>query len=263
MAPIARGDDADVLGRRGQAALERGLQLAVARVARVEREVVAEHDEALRRAREHFEHVGQVEQIGAVHLRDAHSALGITLEQAAHRRRLARPALAVQEHVVERQPGQELLGVGDEAALRAVDPDQIVEIEELRPLDRPQAPAAAARVPAERDGPVEDVRGGRQPAPSLERTLGERQHALEPIEDSLPAPHGSLYAASDGDLALGGRVRRSDCPARRVVRPLRPRVRAAQRARQRVLALPPGRRGSGAAALPAAAGARVSCVRAR
>src|SRR5262245_56488050 len=45
--PIARGDDADVLSGGRETALERRLELAIARIARIEREIVAEDQEAL------------------------------------------------------------------------------------------------------------------------------------------------------------------------------------------------------------------------
>ena len=95
----------------------------------------------------------------------------------------------MQQHVVERQPGQELLGVGDQAVLRAIDADEILEVEQLRPLDRPQAPRAAARVPAERRGALEQRGPWREPDARLEGALGEAEHPLESIEDPLPAPH--------------------------------------------------------------------------
>src|SRR6185436_18923093 len=115
-----------------------------------------------------------------------------------------------------------------QATLRAVDADQIFEIEQLRPLDRPQASAATARVPAEGDGALEERRRWIRAGARLERALGETEHPLESIEDPVPAPQG-LYAATHGGPALGGHGRRSARPERGALRTLRPRHRAAQR----------------------------------
>src|SRR5262245_59449556 len=162
VAAVARGDDTDVAGRGDEAALERGLELAVAGIAGVEGEVVAEEQEALRRAAQRRQHAREVDEVLLVDLDDAEPAAAEAREEPAHRGRLARPALPEEEHVVGREPAHELLDILDQPCYRALDADEIVEVEERRRLDRQEAPRSAPRLPAEGEVPLEDRRVGRR-----------------------------------------------------------------------------------------------------
>src|SRR5262245_54460144 len=197
VAAVARGDDTDVAGRGDEAALERGLELAVAGVAGVEGEVVAEEEEALRRAAQRRQHAREVDEVLLVDLDDAEPAPAEAREESAYRRRLARPALPEEEHVVGREPAHELLDVLDQPRDRALDADEVVEVEERRGLDRNQAARSAPSVPAEGEVQLEDRRVGRRLRALEERTLGEREQALDAgceVREASHAPDCRLRA---------------------------------------------------------------------
>ena len=71
VAAVAGRIDQHVGRRRGDRAVEDRLQRLVARLALLEAQVVAEHDELLGPPRDHVDDVGQVDQVGLVDLDQA------------------------------------------------------------------------------------------------------------------------------------------------------------------------------------------------
>jgi hypothetical protein len=189
VAPIARGHDAQVVGRRGQTALEGRFELAILGLAGAEGQVVAEEQEAVGRAAQGGEHVGQVQQIGLVDLDDAQPAIPEAVEQSPHRRGLPGTAFAVEQNVVRRMAADELLRVRDQPLDRPLHADEVGEVEELGVLDRQQATASGAHIPAEGPVALEHPRVGRGPEPLEERALAELEHALRKVEEAAEASH--------------------------------------------------------------------------
>jgi hypothetical protein len=114
---------------------------------------------------------------------------GEASEPSLHRRRFARAALAVEPHVLRRQPAHEWHGVADELGHRALDADQVVEVDRVRLLDRHQPSGAVARIPAE--GQVASRRIGveRSPGVPLEPALGESEDAFQSTEEEGDSRH--------------------------------------------------------------------------
>ena len=81
MSAVGSGVDQDILGRRRERTVEHDLQRLVARIAGVEREVVAENDEALGAPFDQFDDVGQVGQVAFLDLDDAQAIGRIFVEQ--------------------------------------------------------------------------------------------------------------------------------------------------------------------------------------
>ena len=188
---IAGRVDAHVLGRRHQAALERGLELAVARLAGVEGEVVAEENEAVGGAAQCIEDPGELHEVGLVHLDHAQTPAAEAPEQALHRRGLPRAPLPVEQHVIRGQAAHELVGVGEQPLDRPIDTDQVVEIEEVRLLDGEQAPGAPAGVPAEGEGALEGGAVPRRSHQVLQDPLAELEDALHARDECSQATHGN------------------------------------------------------------------------
>ena len=84
------------------------------------------------RGAQRAQHRGQVDEIAATHLDQTQTAARVAFEQSAHGGGLAGAALSVEQHVVEGQPAQELLGVLHESLHRLVDADQVVQVEGRR-----------------------------------------------------------------------------------------------------------------------------------
>ena len=72
----------------------------------------------------------------------------------------------------------------DQLADRALDADQVVEVDRVRLDDRHEAPRAIARVPAEGEVALGDAGVEGRPGMALEPTFREFEHALDPSEQS-------------------------------------------------------------------------------
>ena len=173
-----------------QAALQRRLELAVAGLAGVEGEVVAEEDEAVGGAAQRVENPGQVHEVVLVHLHHAQAPAAEAPQQALHRRGLPRAPLPEEQHVIRGQPAHELVGVGEETCDRPIDTDQVVEIEEVRLFDGKQPPGPPARVPAEGEGALEGDAVPRRSRQVLQDPLAELEHALHACDECSQATDG-------------------------------------------------------------------------
>jgi hypothetical protein len=160
VAPVAGRVDQHV-GRRGRnRSVQDRLQRLVARLALVEAQVVAEHDEFFGPLRHHLDDVGQVDQLGLVHLDQAQALRRVGLQAGTNERRLARAARAGQQHVVGRLAFDELLRVARDLFLLDVDFLQRIERHRghvLHRLEHAVARVAAAVAPGDGRVPV----GGR------------------------------------------------------------------------------------------------------
>ena len=136
VAAVRGGEYQRVRGSRLETAVELGLEPLPARVALFEREVVAEHAEALGPPAQNRPERRQVHQVVAPHLDQPEARDAELAQQPAHRRRLPGAALAVEQHV-ERGPARgEGRDVRAQPRDRALDPDQArqrVHIGRVRP----------------------------------------------------------------------------------------------------------------------------------
>ena len=98
-------------------------------------------------------------------------------------------ALSVQEHVVRRIAPHELLGVRDESLDGALDPQEVVEIEQVRLLDGDESPRPPAHVPPK--GEVTIEHRGVQPRPGdlFQGLFAELEDALQAREEATRATH--------------------------------------------------------------------------
>ena len=179
MPPIRGRVEDDVLRPAFDAAFEHRLERLVARVVGVERQVVAEHDEAVVRGARHRHQFGQALDVLAVDLDELQgSALTLACElgvdrrvRGLHQRRLAHAAGAPQKRVVGRQAAREALGVLDQRIADAVDALKQRHLDAVDARHRHQSPV---RMPNESVGCVEIGRG-----------LSRRREALQRHGDAL------------------------------------------------------------------------------
>ncbi|MNN15065.1 hypothetical protein D3C81_1281610 [compost metagenome] len=166
---VGRGVDQHVVRLRRDRAVERRLQRLVARLAFLERQVVAEDDEALGALRDQLDDIAEVAQVILVDLHQPQPVLDEGIQAGLDQRRLAGAARAGQQHVVGRQPVHELARVGDDGILLALDVLQVVQVDRRQLAHRLQvadiAEQALALAPAERYRllPVRVVQLRRQP----------------------------------------------------------------------------------------------------
>jgi hypothetical protein len=149
MSAVRRRVDQHVGAGSCDRAVEHHLERLVARLAGVEREIVAEHDEALASRRRELGDIGQIDEIALVDLDQTQTLARVLVEHRLHERRLAGAARTRQQHVVRRKARQELPRVLVDRALLLVDRDQVVEADQMRVRNRLQMAASRALAPAE------------------------------------------------------------------------------------------------------------------
>ncbi|KDA51803.1 hypothetical protein L963_1879 [Leuconostoc mesenteroides subsp. cremoris T26] len=161
VAPVAGRIDQHVGRRRRDRAVENRLERLVTRLALIEAQVVAEHDEFLGPLRHHLDDVRQVGQFGLVDLDQAQPLRRIGVQAGANQRRLAGAAGAGQQHVVGRLAFDELPRVALDLFLLQIDFLQRIERHRghvAHRLQRAMARTAPAVAPGDRGIPV----GGRR-----------------------------------------------------------------------------------------------------
>jgi hypothetical protein len=171
--PVRRGVDQHVRRSHRHRAVEHHLERLVARLAGVERQVIAEHDEALAPALDQLGDIGQVDEIVLVDLDQPQALRRVLDEHRLDQRRLAGAARAGEQHVVRRKARDELTRVGIDRLFLRIDRDQLVELDRVRMPNRLQVTATAALSPA--------MRRSRP----IGRSGGRRQHCLDALEDAL------------------------------------------------------------------------------
>jgi len=163
VAAVRGGVDQHVVARRCHRPVERRLQGLVPRLARLEREVVAEQDEALRPSGHQGGNAVHVPQVVLVDLDQPQAIGGMALQAGAHQGTLARAACPGEQHVVGRQATHELLGVAQQGGLLRVHVLQVcgrdarhaghgLEHAALHAQEALPAPAKGAGAPVGRDG---------------------------------------------------------------------------------------------------------------
>ena len=161
---VGGGVDQHVVRRGGDRAVEDDLERPEGGVAGIERQVVAEDDEALGPSFEEVDDVRQVDEVVLLDLDHAQAARGVFVEQRLDQRRFAGAARAGEQHVVGRPTGDELPRVDVDARLLRLDVAQVGEADRRDARQGLQVAGGAALAPAEGDGgvPVGHRGGGRQ-----------------------------------------------------------------------------------------------------
>ena len=174
VAAVRRRVDEHVVGGGRDRAVERDLERLVARLRRLEREVVAEHDEPLRPPGDEIDDVREIDEVLLVDLDQAQALAVEAVEERLDERALAGAARAGEQHVVGRPAGDELAGVALDQRLLPVDALQVGEPDLVRVRDRREPPAAVALAPAERDRRV-----------PVRRRRGRRNELLDPVDQPV------------------------------------------------------------------------------
>jgi hypothetical protein len=128
VAPVAGGVDQHVGRGCGHRAVQNGLERLVARLAIFKAQVIAEDDELLGPVGDHVDDVGQVRQVGLVHLDQAQALRRVGIQAGLDERGLARAARARQQHVVGGLALHKLLGVALDLFLLAIDLLQVSQL---------------------------------------------------------------------------------------------------------------------------------------
>mmetsp|Transcript_71390 Transcript_71390/g.168262 ORF Transcript_71390/g.168262 Transcript_71390/m.168262 type:complete len:240 (-) Transcript_71390:255-974(-) len=176
MAAVAGGVDQQVVGGRGDRAIEHTLERLVAGFTVVEAQVVAEHDETLGPARHLLDKVGQIDQIGLVDLDQPQALAGELVEHRLDQRALAGALGAGQQDIVGRTAGDELGRVAQQALFLRLDLLEIGQ-PDARDLGHRLDAKAAVTAPGakrRRRGPVS-------------RRRSRRQHRFQPAQQGLGA----------------------------------------------------------------------------
>ena len=129
---IRRCVDQNVARRACNRAVQHHLERLVSGFAGVERQVVAEDDEALWA---HFDQLGDVRKIDQIHLlhfNQTQSLGGVFAQHRFHERRLAGAARTGQQHVIGGETCYELTRVLIDRSFLLVDRDEIGERDRLR-----------------------------------------------------------------------------------------------------------------------------------
>ena len=121
----------DVAGAGLDAPFEDGLEAPVVALALVEREVVDEEDEPLRPIAELLDDPGEVAEVVSGDLDEAQAAPGVLVEERLDGGGLAGAAVAVEQHAVGGEAGQELLGVLEDEGALAVVADELVQADRV------------------------------------------------------------------------------------------------------------------------------------
>src|SRR5512143_3673293 len=164
VSPVGRHVDQDVLRRRVHRAVEGALQHLVARLPRLEGEVVGEEDEFMGEPL-HFVHDGgKGDEIVLVHLYDPKSLGGVRMEERPDERRFPGAARPPQKDVVRGEAGEELPGVLLHHPFLLLDAEQILEVEGLDVSDRFEVSREGALPPVRGEAlrPVDPGHGARQ-----------------------------------------------------------------------------------------------------
>jgi len=195
VAPVRGRDQQRVDRSRLEPAVELGLEPLPARVTLLERQVVAHDSEALAPRAQQGPERGQLEQVLAMHLDQPEALRRELAERSAHGGRLARAALAVEQHVERGLAAREGRDVRAQLRDRALDTEQCLERVQIGMRDRRELSAPEA----ERQ---RLLRVGRRRVrlAARERVLEPFQHALDARQQVVPAPcHG---AARERTIAL-------------------------------------------------------------
>ncbi|MCY1304970.1 hypothetical protein D9M70_547470 [compost metagenome] len=197
MAPVGRGVDQHVVARGGHRAVQHGLQRLVVALARLEGQVVAEHDEAFGPRGHQLDDIGQIAQVGLVHFDQAQAPVAVGRKHGLDQRALAGAAGAGHEHVIGGLLVDELLRVAVDDGLLALDVLKVFQVDARHVAHGIQPAARAALAPAEGVGaPVDLGRSGRKPGFQLS------QHALGALDEG-----GELGCGHVSSPEFGGRVR--------------------------------------------------------
>ncbi len=194
MPPVGGGVDQHVVGSRADRAIEHRLERLVARLAFLERQIVAEHDETLGTICEQVGEFGQIDQIGLVHLDETQPLAREFVQTGLDQGRFARAARAGDEYIVSRLALHELAGIALDLAALIFDTDQIVVSDgrELVHGHQLLAPALADPAKGDRRRPV---------------GLGQRsgQQRFQPIEQAVGSlkQRGKLAAQINGHWRIG------------------------------------------------------------
>ena len=127
MAPVGGGVEDDIIGTAFDAAFQHGLERLVGRVVAVERQVVAEHDEAVGRVAQQGHQVGQVLDVLAMNLDQLETpgliaGGGIDCGMGClHQRRFAHAPGSPEQRVVGGQSAGEPFGILDQNVADPVD----------------------------------------------------------------------------------------------------------------------------------------------
>ncbi len=173
VAAVGSGVNQHVVGRRGDAAVEHGLERLVAGFTGFKRQVVAKNNVAFLAPGEQCGDISQINQMLFVDLNQA-QALGGKLRQLRfHQRGFAGATRASQQHVVGRAASDELARILRDALFLLVDAGQVCGFNRMRMRHRFKPAAVTALAPAvRRRPPVGRGRRGRQPG------FEPRQHRL-------------------------------------------------------------------------------------
>jgi hypothetical protein len=162
MAPVAGGVDQHIGRGRGHRTVENGLEGLVAGLAVFKAQVIAENDEFLGPGGHHVDNVGQIRQVGLVHLDQAQSLRRMGIQASLDERRLARAARTGQQHVVGGLALHKLLGIALDLLLLPID---LLEVGQLHGghmahrLQRAMPAAALAVTPGYGSRPIGRAQG--------------------------------------------------------------------------------------------------------
>ena len=186
VAPVARGIDQHVVGGLRHRAVEDRLQRLVARLAFIEAQVVAEHDEVLRTLGHQVDDIGQIDKVGLVDLDEAQPAAAQLVEAGLDERALARAARTRQQHVVRAVPLHELQRVAQQAFLLRLDLAQVGQADggDMAHRLQPAGPASLAVAKRHRRRPVGCGERMRQ------NRLEARHQRLRAREQGIEIGHG-------------------------------------------------------------------------
>ena len=182
VAPVGRRVHKHVVRRRRDRAVQHRLQRLVAGLALVEAQVVAVDDEALGPAFDQRDDVGQVDEIGLVHLDQAQALRRELVQAGLDQRTLAGAARAGQQHVVGGAAGDELRGVGAQALLLRVHFLQVGQRDRRDVAHRFQHAHPRARAEGARRALAVAERDGRRP---VGLGGGSGQQALDAGEEAV------------------------------------------------------------------------------
>src|SRR5512141_1408090 len=162
--PVGRHVDQDVLRRRVHRAVEGALQHLVARLPRLEGEVVGEEDEFMGEALPFAHDGGEVDEVVLIHLDDPKSLGGVRMEERPDERRFPGAARPPQKDVVRGEASKELPGVLLHHPFLLLDTEQVREVEGLDVPDRFEVSREGALPPVRGDAlrPVDPGHGTRQ-----------------------------------------------------------------------------------------------------